>query len=1102
MNFLHFSDLHVGQDGQGVLWPTFKKAFFDDLRRMLSKNGASDAVFFSGDLTQRGSAEEFSRLTKILIEIWSVFREYGSNPALFIVPGNHDLDRPSKLNATAKVLKNWFGEHEIRQDFWTNKDSEYRKLIATVFSEYVKWVENLKSEGIPVASDCVGILPGDFSSTIKIKGKTIGVVGLNSSWLQLDGSDFKGKLHVDVVQLLNVTNSDPNAWCQANDFNFIITHHPVDWLQETSKSHWHQEVDVSARFDSHFFGHMHLHQSISVKNGGGLLKNQIQAASLFGLERINDTASVRLHGYSYFSIFEENERRYMKQWPRATLITRSGERKMVADEEMGLEDSFLEIDFKKHDTQRNNQRKSEISIRSDPKPILGMEMNENNFEIFRKTFPYSKALSNARQSEIIISCNSLRAIRALWLVADWGFGADEFIRALQDSLIPENSNIFQIGLERFFNKKEILSGLQEQTGYSFANLCEYISRLENCFIVFDDIRIGEGKDEDILQLQQDMESIISVMRQYCPDAYFILKSRKVPLQGSIKYVSLNPLNEADTAVYLRNHELGGTAIASPQLVAKIYRHTDGVPSRIDSILRDIPIVGVSELHSLNTDVTGKVESATVALPGVVEVIRKLMDSNDPNNKRAFDLLKALTVFPRGEQLAGVRRFNSTGAFYPDNVRFLLSLALIDSVEVTNINSGIDKESGRALVVRRSVREYLYTALLPKEIETLNSRAVEIYFGENWLQKGIKSGQRAKFEDRQCGTWRIDNACLMILRAVHSAFDASSLQKQTDAFKLAYAFCSALGAGDHYRSIVTLCGEIIPLYEQKNNPKINIFLMLNIYAQALRMCGKRDEAVQIYEKLLLEVDTGVDKQGIFLGLAFCYENLGNKAKVVEFANRCLVENKTSNQALQAKALVARYAEGIADRQKKLRALEIAARKKKAFIVANNVALEIAKDSGDLEKERKIYELMSDQAIKENDQYNAMRANLHLAKMHIKKGEAISRNLLSRIIEIYHYLHSESGTSLFSTCHDILWETFSKLGQTSDLVRLFRYSSLVWRLEDKTEEEKKYALKLFGRLGLEGSLSLKEADREMIYFLVRAANFIKNDDRLQLALSPEN
>jgi 3',5'-cyclic AMP phosphodiesterase CpdA len=75
--WLHLSDLHVGMSDQDWLWPTLKHALYDDMQALLASAGPWNLVIFSGDLTQRGTLDEFEKLNSILLEMWERFRSWG-----------------------------------------------------------------------------------------------------------------------------------------------------------------------------------------------------------------------------------------------------------------------------------------------------------------------------------------------------------------------------------------------------------------------------------------------------------------------------------------------------------------------------------------------------------------------------------------------------------------------------------------------------------------------------------------------------------------------------------------------------------------------------------------------------------------------------------------------------------------------------------------------------------------------------------------------------------------------------------------------------------------------------------------------------------------
>lgn len=193
-SWLHLSDLHMGLAGQKTLWPMLKQRLYEDLELMHSQSGPWDLVLFTGDLTQSGTPEEYETLTQELKELWQFLARLGSTPILLSVPGNHDLKRPPSRNLAMMHLRRWWEEDEIRLEMWENSAGPLREVVTQAFHNYTNWLAEINTQlhsRIPQLQ--TGLLPGDFSVTIETPVGAVGIAGLNSAWLQLDGSDYEGK---------------------------------------------------------------------------------------------------------------------------------------------------------------------------------------------------------------------------------------------------------------------------------------------------------------------------------------------------------------------------------------------------------------------------------------------------------------------------------------------------------------------------------------------------------------------------------------------------------------------------------------------------------------------------------------------------------------------------------------------------------------------------------------------------------------------------------------------------------------------------------------------------------------------------------------------
>lgn len=345
LGFLHLSDLHQGMDAAHWLWPGVRQSFFKDLEAQYKKSGPWDVIFFTGDLTQRGSREEFEKLEQTLERVRKHLKDMGSSPQLLTVPGNHDLVRPA-VNAPVRVLRHWKEDPELRNSFFESSSDLSRKAVAMAFEPYTQWVQrNAPFKNAVQRTE--GLLPGDFSVSLVCNGLRLGVVGLNSAFLQLEGGDYKGRLHLDVQQLHVACGGDAMDWLEQQDLALLLTHHPLSWLSEPARQHFLSEIYTPGRFIAHLHGHMHEPQSSAVAQGGGQLRHFFQGPSLFGLEEWEGSrAAERIHGYSAGRIAIKNGQGELRLWPRRMVPKADSMRGMDRDTSFHLdEDGALSMTF-------------------------------------------------------------------------------------------------------------------------------------------------------------------------------------------------------------------------------------------------------------------------------------------------------------------------------------------------------------------------------------------------------------------------------------------------------------------------------------------------------------------------------------------------------------------------------------------------------------------------------------------------------------------------------------------------------------------------------------------------------------------------------------
>jgi hypothetical protein len=347
LTVLHLTDLHRGHSSASYLWDNVKELLFTDIRKLAEKTGPPNLVVFSGDLTQSASRKEFDLLEETLLQLWDFFdKQLKVRPELVCVPGNHDLSWRNYKDPHVKLLMMFHEHADIETEFWSDPKSEYRKVISQAFEEYVEWQAR---SGIPRPSLTLrGQLPGDVAYVVQHHEHRLGILGLNSAFLQLvDGRQlskrhldepYKGFLSLGAAQMYaEDTKKFILDWFRELKVgaNMLLTHHPPEWLHE--KTVLRSEIAPPGRFLAHLYGHMHENSQRMVSIGGAQPRYEIQGCSLFGLEQLASGAS-RSHGYGILNVGIGRKAARLRLFPRTSTVRAGGQRALVRDESLELQE--------------------------------------------------------------------------------------------------------------------------------------------------------------------------------------------------------------------------------------------------------------------------------------------------------------------------------------------------------------------------------------------------------------------------------------------------------------------------------------------------------------------------------------------------------------------------------------------------------------------------------------------------------------------------------------------------------------------------------------------------------------------------------------------
>lgn len=179
LSWLHLSDLHITPDYSDEISDTAAdlNRLLDDLPTQLGEvKLAPDAIFFTGDVSQSGTEDEYEVAAQFFASLLQVMPEASRLAPLFIVPGNHDIT----WSAIEPDL-----ELELRSKLNPNADAtqtleDYADYIAARQKNFRTFMDKLRGD--------LTIPPLDgfsYTSSFNVASRNIriGVAGFNSSWL-------------------------------------------------------------------------------------------------------------------------------------------------------------------------------------------------------------------------------------------------------------------------------------------------------------------------------------------------------------------------------------------------------------------------------------------------------------------------------------------------------------------------------------------------------------------------------------------------------------------------------------------------------------------------------------------------------------------------------------------------------------------------------------------------------------------------------------------------------------------------------------------------------------------------------------------------------
>ncbi|WP_224372472.1 metallophosphoesterase [Hyalangium versicolor] len=282
LRILHISDLHAAHGRHA--WRR-QRVLGDSWRRNLDElleDGPFDLVCFTGDVAYGGRADEYSLAQSLLVQILEPLRL--SMGRLFVVPGNHDIDRDVGKAAWETLRKNHGRTEPVALARWMAEDKPplgyekgQRDELLSRQAAYRHWVG--KTLGRP------DLLPENsphgtlgFRSSLRLPNlPDIHVIGLDSAWAAGDDNDSGKLLLTDEQVGALTTGSDGMA---LPGFRLALIHHPLTDLFDGKDASQllANNVDLLLR------GHLH-ETAVETLVEPGCTSRQFAAGSLYASDR-------------------------------------------------------------------------------------------------------------------------------------------------------------------------------------------------------------------------------------------------------------------------------------------------------------------------------------------------------------------------------------------------------------------------------------------------------------------------------------------------------------------------------------------------------------------------------------------------------------------------------------------------------------------------------------------------------------------------------------------------------------------------------------------------------------------------------------------------
>jgi len=230
LTWLHLSDLHACKPQTGWDAKRVIDTLCADLRKMQKQHGLRpDLIFFTGDAAfgQIGSsggksiAEQFREAHDFLTNVRESFQPAVEQRDVFLVPGNHDVNRERITDFETEWL---LGNQRTLDDVTRciqSAGANWQQLLHRL-DDYAQFLKANGYDHLLTGRDRL-----IYADAREFDGLRVGIAGFNSAWSSRGvGREEMGRLWMAGRFQLETLNQQ----MPPHDFRIALLHHPSNWL--------------------------------------------------------------------------------------------------------------------------------------------------------------------------------------------------------------------------------------------------------------------------------------------------------------------------------------------------------------------------------------------------------------------------------------------------------------------------------------------------------------------------------------------------------------------------------------------------------------------------------------------------------------------------------------------------------------------------------------------------------------------------------------------------------------------------------------------------------------------------------------------------------